>query len=51
MHTLRNLGVKPIVVEDALAGTSEDVAWICLSRIASREDSLQGLHSNYIRKD
>lgn len=51
MHALRNLGVKLIVAKDALAGTSAGLALIYLSTTASREDSLRGLRSNYIRKD
>lgn len=49
MHNSRNLGVKPI--KDALSGAFEDLALIYLSTTASREDSLQDLSSNYIRKD
>lgn len=51
MHILRNLGVKAIILKVALPGTSEDLALIYLSTTASRENSLQGLRSNYIRKD
>lgn len=47
----RNLGFKPIILKDALAGAFEDLALIFLSTSASREDSLQSLRSNYIRKD
>lgn len=51
MHASRNLGVKPVVLKDALPATSEELALIYFSTPASREDSLQGLCSNYIRKD
>lgn len=51
MHTSRNLGVKPVILKDALAGTSEDLALIHPSRTASCEGSLQGLPSNYSSED
>lgn len=47
----RNSGFKPIILKDALASAFEDLALIYLSTTASREDSLQSLRSNYIRKD
>lgn len=48
VHTSRSLGVKPVVLKDAPAGTSEDLALIHPSRAASCEGSLQELPSNYI---
>lgn len=50
-HSSRNSGFKPIILKDALASAFEDLALIYLSTTASREDSLQSLWSNYIRKD